>query len=1016
MDPAKEDMADLSLSKLTPPPTLPPAGTNGESEPISAASNNPNGKEEEEKDLGGATEMKGNCEQGTVLLSTLQDNTKQDSGNKDEPMETEQEQEQEPLNEEEEEHCKEDEEQQATEGDEPVDDNMETESLASLEHKTTPSTDVVSNNTKKKDKDLPPPPATRQMRGSRTTPTNKRTRRLNPKPEEEGKGEEDLSGSATTSGNETETDDKGKVKGGKGRGRGGISRQNMKDSKPEQSSTPEESLVKGPARKGGAGAQSYSAAYRVTRATAAAAGIKTVDFIQLRPSAQKKRKRGVDDTASDDTDQPNIKKNKGEEEENEEGLSDEESVVSNEKPAPTKDKPIPEKSAPEKAPSEKPAAKKPAPPEKSTAEDTSSKCNPRMRGRGRGKRGVAKSEQLESPSESVGGKKMKQGMKDQETCLEESEETPTKDTPTKKKRGRPKRKGKEDKETTPTQSFPNTPLVKTEEVPKGEEPQEETGSLSEPVRKEDQILGLLQLSENVESGNIDDTIPPVADHTPVSASSNDDGTSLATPTNQEVAVKQEKPSTSEDSSEKPQLPAPLVDDGNVVPISQTTPTSIPMEGPYQFPLPSRYSHDASPYPYPPHIHPSFMPPPPHSYPPFSAQHYHPFIIPTSPHFPPYPPPPHSDCLSHPLYFSDDPFGRYPPQSTAAQSPSPNVPPNPLPTSTSNKVSSPPMESPVTTSGGNNINHSHPTTPTVTTPVTHGIPLPHPLNYNPSHMPPPPHHHPGYPIPSFNFALPAPDHWSHQMPVPPGGPPTQAPPPPIPPPPPSTSSSAKKDARLPTPFVQPEETQPVTTNPVNCPECGRHFKNNKALNGHMRLHGGFDWTKRICRPYVMGAKKEDDGEGKNNPKVEPEEGGVTVVLGGGGGGRGKQNHKENKPHNKSEHLKVKEKETRLQGATLDDLCRAAEELERIDRDNSIKPRPSPLTLPHERRIASFSPPYTPPPILSPARSLVLLSGGVGGGSTGGGVTGGGIPTPNKIWPQRKGSDNKGVKDLEEPFEP
>ena len=36
------------------------------------------------------------------------------------------------------------------------------------------------------------------------------------------------------------------------------------------------------------------------------------------------------------------------------------------------------------------------------------------------------------------------------------------------------------------------------------------------------------------------------------------------------------------------------------------------------------------------------------------------------------------------------------------------------------------------------------------------------------------------------------------------------------------------------------------NPVDCPECGRHFKNNKALNGHMRLHGGFDWTRRVCR--------------------------------------------------------------------------------------------------------------------------------------------------------------------------
>ena len=33
--------------------------------------------------------------------------------------------------------------------------------------------------------------------------------------------------------------------------------------------------------------------------------------------------------------------------------------------------------------------------------------------------------------------------------------------------------------------------------------------------------------------------------------------------------------------------------------------------------------------------------------------------------------------------------------------------------------------------------------------------------------------------------------------------------------------------------------------MDCPECGRHFKNNKALNGHMRLHGGFDWTRKVC---------------------------------------------------------------------------------------------------------------------------------------------------------------------------
>ena len=39
-------------------------------------------------------------------------------------------------------------------------------------------------------------------------------------------------------------------------------------------------------------------------------------------------------------------------------------------------------------------------------------------------------------------------------------------------------------------------------------------------------------------------------------------------------------------------------------------------------------------------------------------------------------------------------------------------------------------------------------------------------------------------------------------------------------------------------------------PVECPECHRMFKNNKALNGHMRLHGGFDWTKRVSVEYIQ----------------------------------------------------------------------------------------------------------------------------------------------------------------------
>lgn len=93
-------------------------------------------------------------------------------------------------------------------------------------------------------------------------------------------------------------------------------------------------------------------------------------------------------------------------------------------------------------------------------------------------------------------------------------------------------------------------------------------------------------------------------------------------------------------------------------------------------------------------------------------------------------------------------------------------------------------------------------------------------------------------------------------------------------------------------------------------------------------------------------------------------------------------------------------------TLDDLCRAAEELERIEKSSADlhrtpvhhdKPRPTPLILPHERRF-NHSPPYTPPPILSPARSISLLAGPVTPSSTG-------ITTPNKImWRPRTGERN------------
>ena len=103
------------------------------------------------------------------------------------------------------------------------------------------------------------------------------------------------------------------------------------------------------------------------------------------------------------------------------------------------------------------------------------------------------------------------------------------------------------------------------------------------------------------------------------------------------------------------------------------------------------------------------------------------------------------------------------------------------------------------------------------------------------------------------------------------------------------------------------------------------------------------------------------------------------------------------------------------ATLDDLVRAAEELERIENGNSKehvaksqvadvsnsdagsdvdeagRRRPKNITIPHsshsnpspaaidrERHRFGATPPYTPPPILSPSRSLTMLATAAGGG--------------------------------------
>lgn len=129
--------------------------------------------------------------------------------------------------------------------------------------------------------------------------------------------------------------------------------------------------------------------------------------------------------------------------------------------------------------------------------------------------------------------------------------------------------------------------------------------------------------------------------------------------------------------------------------------------------------------------------------------------------------------------------------------------------------------------------------------------------------------------------------------------------------------------------------------------------------------------------------------------------------------------------------VQDAETMTQRtATLDDLCRAVEELEkreqlkggRVEEEESLsdegKKRPENIVIPQshsspaierERHRFGATPPYTPPPILSPARSMTMLSMATP------------IPppgTPGRIlapWSSRRSSDNaRGPSESEESY--
>lgn len=131
-----------------------------------------------------------------------------------------------------------------------------------------------------------------------------------------------------------------------------------------------------------------------------------------------------------------------------------------------------------------------------------------------------------------------------------------------------------------------------------------------------------------------------------------------------------------------------------------------------------------------------------------------------------------------------------------------------------------------------------------------------------------------------------------------------------------------------------------------------------------------------------------------------------------------------------------------GSTLDDLCRAAAELERMDttegRDEEKqlqvargdgdgeeiedvygRKRPKNITIPQshtfntaierERCRLGTTPPYTPPPLLSPSRSIKHLVPWVGPMNLSAPCT------PNRIlqhWSSRRSTDSRNMSDNEE----
>ena len=489
---------------------------------------------------------------------------------------------------------------------------------------------------------------------------------------------------------------------GRGRGRGSVKRaKSLEGTQKLGTRSPNVvSPVEGRGRRG-------RSRGHLTRATAA--GMKVVQFLQL-PWRQKRRRRGGGrGTADDDEEElePQVKKGRVDDEDDD---IDEDEEIN------------------ESVEEEEESNKIMSPPTISKV----SRPSPRGRGRGRGRRGrggksdrspsVSTKSELSSPSteDDTSAISKTRKRKDSDTLggSDDINEEKVEDVPVKKRRGRPKKKLKDDHINSASSEVATSPTkvqVKEESsVNVMDVSLTPSQVFSEPVKHPDQIVQLLQLSENIDTGDLNDSIPAVVSDSKEQESLNEKSEEdlklskdtpvvsgeqsikqvptetnvaeptvgmkepqeegVAKPTNDNVketssrvdstAKRSEPESNSKQESTKDNVP-----DLTTPTTSSQPPNSMPVEAAYPFP---RYSIDEQGYPSSPH---TFPPPPPHmhpflahAYPPFSTPPYHTFMLPTSPHFP-HPYSTHQDCLPPGIYhhFPEDlhQFTRYPPPVTTA---------------------------------------------------------------------------------------------------------------------------------------------------------------------------------------------------------------------------------------------------------------------------------------------------------------------------------------------------------------